>query len=254
MTRHDRGQAAVPDGAGARAGGPAVRLRGAGKTYGTGHAAVHALRGVDLEVERGEFVVLLGPSGSGKTTLLNLIGGIEPATGGEVIVAGRDLSGLGEDARTAYRRDVVGFVFQFFNLVPTLTALENVRLVAELTGRGDRERSAAALEAVGLAGRGAHFPAQLSGGEQQRVAIARALAKDPELLLCDEPTGALDLETGRGVLRVLQDLNARGRTVLVVTHNAAIAAIAHRVVRMRSGRVTEVTTTAAPATAAEVTW
>ncbi|TDD31303.1 ABC transporter ATP-binding protein [Actinomadura sp. KC06] len=254
MARHDRVQATVQDGEEARAGGPAVRLRGVGKTYGTGHAAVHALREVDLEVERGEFVVLLGPSGSGKTTLLNVIGGIEPATEGEVTAGGRDLSGLGEDARTAYRRDVVGFVFQFFNLVPSLTALENVRLVAELTGRGDRERSAAALAAVGLADRAAHFPAQLSGGEQQRVAIARAVAKDPGLLLCDEPTGALDLEIGRGVLRVLRDLNAQGRTVLVVTHNAAIAAIAHRVVRMRSGRVTEVTANAAPATADEVTW
>ncbi|WUI03169.1 ABC transporter ATP-binding protein [Spirillospora sp. NBC_00431] len=257
MTRHDRGHATVRHGADAPppdAGALAVQLRGAGKTYGTGHAAVHALREVDLEVRCGEFVVLLGPSGSGKTTLLNLIGGIEPATEGEVIAGGRDISGLGEDARTAYRRDTVGFVFQFFNLVPSLTALENVRLVAELTGRGDRERSAAALEAVGLAGRGSHFPARLSGGEQQRVAIARAIAKDPELLLCDEPTGALDLETGRGVLRVLRELNAQGRTVLVVTHNAAIASIAHRVVRMRSGRVTEVTTTATPGTADEVTW
>ncbi|WP_242895096.1 ABC transporter ATP-binding protein [Actinomadura litoris] len=247
MTRHGSEPAADP----ARA--AEVRLRGVTKTYGGG-AEVRALRGVDLEVRSGEFVVLLGPSGSGKTTLLNIVGGIEPPTSGEVVAAGRSLSGLGEDARTAYRRDTVGFVFQFFNLVPSLTALENVRLVAELTGRGGRERSAAALAAVGLAERGGHFPAQLSGGEQQRVAIARAVAKDPALLLCDEPTGALDLETGRGVLRVLGDLNREGRTVLVVTHNAAIAAIAHRVVRMRSGRVTEVTTTGAPATADEVAW
>jgi putative ABC transport system ATP-binding protein len=255
MTRHGSEPApARADGPARGDAPPAVLLRGAGKTYGTGHAQVHALREVDLEVRRGEFVVLLGPSGSGKTTLLNLIGGIEPATGGEVTAGGRDISRLGEDARTAYRRDTVGFVFQFFNLVPSLTALENVRLVAELTGRGDRARAEAALAAVGLAERGGHFPAQLSGGEQQRVAIARAIAKDPELLLCDEPTGALDLETGRGVLRVLQDLNREGRTVLVVTHNAAIAAIAHRVVRMRSGRVVEVTTNAAPAGADEVTW
>ncbi|GAA0580558.1 ABC transporter ATP-binding protein [Actinomadura livida] len=261
MTRHDRGRAAArndpeldPDREHGDGGAPAVLLHGVGKTYGGGRAGVRALRDVDLEVRRGEFVVLLGPSGSGKTTLLNLIGGIEPATSGTVVAGGRDLSGLDEDARTAYRRDTVGFVFQFFNLVPSLTALENVRLVAELTGRGDRERAAAALESVGLAGRGGHFPAQLSGGEQQRVAIARAIAKDPELLLCDEPTGALDLETGRGVLRVLQDLNRRGRTVMVVTHNAAIAAIAHRVVRMRDGRVAEVTTTAAPAAAGEVAW
>jgi putative ABC transport system ATP-binding protein len=148
----------------------------------------------------------------------------------------------------------LGNSFQFFDLVLSLAALENVRLVAELTGRGDRERSAAALAAVGLAERGGHFPAQLSGGEQQRVAIARAIAKDPALLLCDEPTGALDLDTGRGVLRVLQDLNGEGRTVLIVTHNAAIASMAHRVVRMRSGRVVEVTANAAPAPAEEVTW
>ncbi|WP_433471880.1 ABC transporter ATP-binding protein [Spirillospora sp. CA-142024] len=265
MTRHGHEPAAVRDDTvrddtarhdtGPEGGAPAaVLLRGAGKTYGSGHAEVRALRDVDLEVRQGEFAVLLGPSGSGKTTLLNLIGGIEPATAGEVIAGGRDISGLDEDARTAYRRDTVGFVFQFFNLVPSLTALENVRLVAELTGSRDRERPEAALAAVGLAERGGHFPAQLSGGEQQRVAIARAIAKDPALLLCDEPTGALDLETGRGVLRVLQDLNREGRTVLVVTHNAAIASIAHRVVRMRSGRVVEVTATAAPAIADEVAW
>ncbi|MFG1852932.1 ABC transporter ATP-binding protein [Actinomadura geliboluensis] len=255
MTRHASEPAPARGAGTARADAPpAVLLRGAGKTYGTGHAAVHALREADLEVKQGEFAVLLGPSGSGKTTLLNLIGGIEPATAGEVVAGGRDISGLGEDGRTAYRRDTVGFVFQFFNLVPSLTALENVRLVAELTGRGDRDRAEAALAAVGLAERAGHFPAQLSGGEQQRVAIARAIAKDPALLLCDEPTGALDLETGRGVLRVLKDLNAEGRTVLVVTHNAAIAAIAHRVVRMRSGRIVEVTANDAPAGADEVTW
>ena len=232
----------------------AVQLLGVSKTYGTGHAEVHALRGVDLTVEPGELVVLLGPSGSGKTTLLNLVGGIEPATAGRIVVEGRDITGLGEDARTSYRRSTVGFVFQFFNLVPTLTAVENVRLVAELTGGSDRERSRAALESVGLADRADHFPAQLSGGEQQRVAIARAVAKDPPLLLCDEPTGALDLETGLGVLEVLQRLNRRGRTVFVVTHNAAIATIAHRVVRMRSGEIVQLSTTAEPGEAAEVTW
>jgi putative ABC transport system ATP-binding protein len=232
----------------------AVELRKAGKFYGSGPARVHALREVDLTVRTGEFVVLLGPSGSGKTTLLNLVGGIEPPTSGSVIVNGHDISSLSDDARTAYRRDTVGFVFQLFNLVPTLTAMENVRLVAELTGRGDRESAQAALDAVGLADRADHFPAQLSGGEQQRVAIARAIAKDPALLLCDEPTGALDLETGRGVLQVLQDLNQQGRTVLAVTHNAAIAIIAHQVVRMRSGQITEITTTAAPGRAAEVAW
>ncbi|MBT8225731.1 MAG: ABC transporter ATP-binding protein [Dactylosporangium sp.] len=233
---------------------PAVELLGAAKTYGTGHAEVHALRGVDLTVLPGEMVVLLGPSGSGKTTLLNLVGGIEPPTTGRVVVGGREITDFDEKARTTYRRGTVGFVFQFFNLVPTLTALENVRLVAELTGRGDRERAMHALEDVGLADRADHFPAQLSGGEQQRVAIARAIAKDPPLLLCDEPTGALDLETGLGVLRTLQRLNRAGRTLLVVTHNAAIAAIAHRVVRMRSGEIVTVTTTDTPGDADEVTW
>jgi putative ABC transport system ATP-binding protein len=233
---------------------PAIRLRRASKTYGKGHTEVRALREVDLTVEPGELVVLLGPSGSGKTTLLNLIGGIEPPTSGQVIVEGRDISGFDEDARTRYRRDTVGFVFQFFHLVPTLTAQENVRLVAELTGHGERGRAQSALRAVGLADRAVHFPAQLSGGEQQRVAIARAIAKDPPLLLCDEPTGALDLDTGRAVLEVLQDLNRQGRTVLVVTHNAAIAAIAHRVVRMRSGRIVDVATTVAPGAAEDVTW
>jgi putative ABC transport system ATP-binding protein len=251
--RRHAGPAGLPAAAKAP-GSHAVELRKVGKFYGSGPGAVHALREVDLTVEAGEFVVLLGPSGSGKTTLLNLVGGIEPPTSGEVIVGGADITGLAEDARTAYRRDTVGFVFQLFNLVPTLTALENVRLVAELTGRGDRQRASEALGAVGLASRADHFPAQLSGGEQQRVAIARAIAKDPALLLCDEPTGALDLETGLGVLEVLQDLNSGGRTLLVVTHNAAIATIAHRVVRMRSGQITEVTTTANPGRAAEVTW
>ncbi|MGE5291557.1 MAG: ABC transporter ATP-binding protein [Micromonosporaceae bacterium] len=254
MRRHagQAGRIAAEQTLGARS--HAVELRKVGKFYGAGAGRVHALREVDLVVEAGEFVVLLGPSGSGKTTLLNLVGGIEPPTSGVVMVGGHDITGLSEDGRTAFRRDTVGFVFQLFNLVPTLTAMENVRLVAELTGRGDRERARAAVEAVGLADRADHFPAQLSGGEQQRVAIARAVAKDPALLLCDEPTGALDLETGRGVLEVLQELNTHGRTLLVVTHNAAIATIAHRVVRMRSGQITEVTTTPAPGTAAEVTW
>jgi putative ABC transport system ATP-binding protein len=229
-------------------------LRGVGKTYGKGHTEVRALREVDLAVEPGELVVLLGPSGSGKTTLLNVIGGLEPPTIGQVIVDGQDISGLDEDARTRYRRDTVGFVFQFFNLVPTLTASENVRLVAELTGHGDRDTASQALESVGLADRRDRFPAQLSGGEQQRVAIARAIAKDPPLLLCDEPTGALDLDTGRGVLQVLQDLNRQGRTVLAVTHNSAIATIAHRVVRMRSGQIVDVSTTKTPGEAQEVAW
>jgi putative ABC transport system ATP-binding protein len=233
---------------------PAVELDGVSKTYGRGHAAVQALQEVRLTVAAGELVVLLGPSGSGKTTLLNVVGGIEPATAGRVAVLGRDITDLDEEDRTTYRRESVGFVFQSFNLVPTLTAEENVRLIAELTDHGDRGQSSRALASVGLADRADHFPAQLSGGEQQRVAIARALAKDPRLLLADEPTGALDLETGRGVLEVLQDLNRAGHTLLVVTHNSAIAGMADRVVRMRSGQVVEVTRNPRPCDAAEVAW
>ncbi|HSJ46728.1 MAG TPA: ABC transporter ATP-binding protein, partial [Euzebyales bacterium] len=214
---------------------------------------VDALSGVDLEIARGELVVLLGPSGSGKTTLLNVIGGIEPATSGTVDVAGVDLVGLDDDGRTAYRRDHIGFVFQFFNLIPALTAHENVQLVAELTGH-DATRTAETLAVVGLAERADHFPSELSGGEQQRVAISRALAPEPDLLLCDEPTGALDLETGRQVLGVLQHRNReRATTVVNVTHTA-IAAMADRVVRLRSGAIVEVTHNDEPCDAAEVTW
>jgi putative ABC transport system ATP-binding protein len=232
-----------------------VILAGVDKTYGTGEVAVHALRAVSLAVPAGQFVVVLGPSGSGKTTLMNLVGGIEPATDGRVEVAGRVLADLDDTALTSFRRDRVGFVFQFFNLVPTLTALENVQLVAELVGRGDPSESVAALEAVGLAGRADHFPATLSGGEQQRVAIARAIVKDPPIMLCDEPTGSLDLETGRQVLSVLhRSSRTGGRTVLLVTHNSAIATIADRVVRMRSGQIVDDQRVLAPAAPDEIAW
>ena len=232
---------------------PAIALRGVGKTYGEGEVAVHALRGVDLKVRPEEFVVLLGPSGSGKTTLLNLIGGIEPASAGEIVVVGRDVTALDEEGRTAFRRDTVGFIFQFFNLVPTLTALENVELVAEL-GRG-ADRSAEMLERVGLGDRMDHFPAQLSGGEQQRVAVARALAGGPRLLLGDEPTGALDLETGRTVLALLHELSHElGQTVLLVTHNASIARMADRVLRMRDGEIVADERNPAPAAAEALEW
>ena len=229
--------------AGDRAVGPiplAVRLTNVVKSYGSGEVAVHALRGITLEVTAGQFVVVLVPRGSGKTTLMKVIGAMEPPTTGIVEVAGQDLSGLDDAGLTEFRRDSVGFVFQFFNLVPTLTALENVQLVAELVGKSMPNTSADALEAVGLNGRADHFPSALSGGEPQRVAIARAILKDPPILLCDEPTGSLDLETGRQVLAVLHRLSrVGGRTVLLVTHNAAIATIADRVVRMRSGEVVE---------------
>jgi putative ABC transport system ATP-binding protein len=181
-------------------------LEGVGKKYGEGSLAVQALLGVDLNIGAGEFVVVLGPSGSGKTTLLNLLGAIESPTAGRLVVAGQDLSTLSTEERTAFRRDGVGFVFQFFNLIPSLTARENVELVLELTGRPGAGRAEAHLERVGLGERLDNFPAQLSGGEQQRVAIARALAKEPPLLLCDEPTGALDVDTARVVLGLLSRL------------------------------------------------
>ncbi|MCH0565202.1 MULTISPECIES: ABC transporter ATP-binding protein [unclassified Streptomyces] len=231
-----------------------VRLRGVSKTYGTAEATVHALRGVDLDIEPGELVVVLGPSGSGKTTLLNLIGGIESADAGRLTVAGEELTER-QPARLAdFRRQHIGFVFQFFNLVSTLTARENVEVIVELTGRGDRRRAAELLTAVGLSDRMDHFPAQLSGGQQQRVAIARALVTDPDLLLADEPTGALDTATGRAILELVQRSNREGRTVLMVTHNAGIAAMAHRVVHMRDGRVESVERQSVPADAAAVTW
>ncbi len=244
---------AVSDASASSATDAAIALRGVGKTYGEGGIAVHALRDIDLEVRPKEFVVLLGPSGSGKTTLLNLIGGIEPASAGEIVVAGHDVTGLNDEGRTAFRREAVGFIFQFFNLVPTLTALENVELVAEL-GRG-ADRSAEMLERVGLEDRMGHFPAQLSGGEQQRVAVARALAGGPRLLLGDEPTGALDLETGRMVLALLHELSHElGQTVLLVTHNASIARMADRVLRMRDGEIVSDERNESPISAEQLEW
>lgn len=234
---------------------PTIALEKASKTFGEGEIAVRALRSIDLVVGRGEFVVVLGPSGSGKTTLLNVIGGIEPATSGRVVVDGADIGELDARGRTVYRRDHVGFVFQFFNLIPTLTARENVDLVLELTGRRDDRRTDLVLEEVELTDRRNRFPATLSGGEQQRVAIARALAKDPPILLCDEPTGALDLETGRRVLSLLRRVSGGGRrTVVLVTHNSAIARMADRVVRMRSGTIVEDSPVEGPVDPEELRW
>ena len=233
----------------------AVRLEAVTKTYGSGDVAVHALRGVDLAIGRGEFVVVLGPSGSGKTTLMNVAGAIERPTSGKVLVPGYDLASLGAADAAAYRREHVGFVFQFFNLIGTLTALENVQLVAELGGAHDATASEEALRAVGLGEKLDRFPSQLSGGEQQRVAIARAVVKRPALLLADEPTGSLDLETGRVVLALLHRLGREdGRTVMLVTHNAAIARMADRVVRMRSGTVVAHERVATPVPPDAVTW
>lgn len=232
----------------------AVRLSAITKTYQTGEVAVPALRGLNLTVPQGQFVVILGPSGSGKTTLMNVIGGIEIPSSGEVLVAGADLTGSDEAFLTDYRRREVGFVFQFFNLIPTLTAFENVALVAELVGLGEAEARAALAE-VGLAERADHFPSALSGGEQQRVAIARALVKRPSVLLADEPTGSLDLETGRQVLAALRRAaDETGCTVLLVTHNRAIADIADRVLHLGSGELEGDVTNPNPVAATEVSW
>jgi putative ABC transport system ATP-binding protein len=234
----------------------AIELEGVRKTYGRGDVAVHAVRGVDLRIPPGEFVVILGPSGSGKTTLLNLAGGIEPATEGRIVVDGQDLADLDERGRTRFRGERVGFVFQFFNLIPTLTAKENVELVLELTGRSLGEAAVeSVLREVGLEDRADRFPAQLSGGEQQRVAIARAIAKDPPILFCDEPTGALDLDTGRRIIGLLRTVLGTGRrTLLLVTHNSAIAKVADRVLRMRSGELVSDERVAHPIAPDELEW
>jgi putative ABC transport system ATP-binding protein len=215
------------------------RVRDVRKTYRMGEVEVHALRSIDLDVPRGELLVMLGASGSGKSTLLNILGGLDVPTSGTVLFEGRDLSGADEAARTWYRRSSVGFVFQFYNLIPSLTAKENVQLVADVTEHAMPAEEA--LRRAGLAERMDHFPSQLSGGEQQRVAIARAIAKRPAVLLCDEPTGALDLETGKLVLKALADINLElGTTTIIITHNVAIAEMADRVIRLSSGHITEV--------------
>ena len=241
----------VPAGAGID--GPLVELVQAAKTYGSGELAVHALKPTSLGIATGELIVMLGPSGSGKTTFLNLVGGIESLSRGRLIVEGQDVSSMVGEELTRYRREVIGFVFQFFNLVPTLTALENVQLVAELVGRGDAAEQA--LVDVGLGDRLDRFPGALSGGEQQRVAIARALVKRPRLLLCDEPTGSLDLDTGRQILTLLQAASRDGsRTVVLVTHNSAIAEAADRVISMRSGAIVADVRNDHPLPAADVVW
>jgi putative ABC transport system ATP-binding protein len=218
-----------------------------------GEVEVYALRGVDLELYRGEFAVLLGPSGSGKSTLLNILGGLDVPTSGRVSFLDHDLTEVDEAALTAFRRDHVGFVFQFYNLIPSLTARENVALVTEIAANPMTPE--AALGLVGLSDRMDHFPAQLSGGEQQRVAIARAVAKRPDVLLCDEPTGALDYETGVLVLQALDQVNRElGTTTAVITHNAAIAGMADRVIRMRSGQIVEVVRNATRLAPTSLSW
>ena len=218
---------------------PVFQARGLTKVYGAGEAAVRALRDVDLDVYAGEFLVLLGPSGSGKSTLVNILGGLDAATSGKVTFLDHDLTVDDDAALTEFRREHVGFVFQFYNLLPNLTARENVAIVTRIATRSMNPAEALAL--VGLGDRLDRFPSQMSGGEQQRVAIARAIAKQPDVLLCDEPTGALDVETGIVVLAALDRVNRElGTTTVVITHNAAIGAMATRVLRMRNGAITEI--------------
>lgn len=233
---------------------PAIALQDVMKTYGEGETLIRAVDGVSFTVQPGEFVVLLGASGSGKTTTLNLVGAIEQPSSGRLSVVGHDLTDLDETGRTAYRRSEVGFVFQLYNLVPSLTALENVQLIAEITGPDAERRARAALHRVGIGDRADHFPGQLSGGQQQLVAIARAIVKEPSILLCDEPTGALDLERGRAVLGVLGSLADDGRTVIVVTHNSTIATMATRVLRLSDGRIVDDVHQAEPLPAGELVW
>ena len=233
---------------------PAVfHARGLTKTYTMGEVQVHALQGVDLDLFEGEFVVILGPSGSGKSTLLNILGGLDAPTSGVVSFRDHNLVAADDRALTRYRREHVGFVFQFYNLIPSLTARENVALVTEIAEHPMRPEEALSL--VGLGDRLDHFPAQLSGGEQQRVAIARAVAKRPDVLLCDEPTGALDAETGRLVLKTLADVNRDvGTATAIITHNAVIAGIADRVLHMTSGRIADERRNARHVPVEELSW
>jgi len=229
------------------------RTEGITKVYGSGEVAVHALRGIDVELYAGELVVMLGPSGSGKSTFLNILGGLDLPTDGRVFFGAQELTGLNDAGLTRYRRDHVGFVFQFYNLIPSLTARENVALVTEIAA--DPLTPEAALTLVELADRMDHFPAQLSGGEQQRVAVARAIAKRPEVLLCDEPTGALDSQTGIVVLEAIQRSNQElGTTTAVITHNVGIAAIADRVINFADGRISGIQENTRKLAARELSW
>ncbi len=229
------------------------RVHGLTKVYKMGEVKVHALRGVDFELMPGELIVLLGPSGSGKSTLLNILGGLDTATGGLVVYRGQDLTRATEQELTDYRRHHVGFVFQFYNLIPSLTAKENVAVVTEIAR--DPMRPEDALAVVGLAERLDHFPSQLSGGEQQRIAIARAISKNPQVLLCDEPTGALDSKTGVVVLEALERVNRElGTATVIITHNADIAAMADRVVHLSNGLIAEVAKNAVKKPPRELHW
>lgn len=230
-----------------------VTLEQVTKVYGKGEVLIKAVDGIDFSIEKGEFVIIVGPSGAGKTTVLNILGGMDQATSGCVWVDGQDVAKYSPRQLTGYRREDVGFVFQFYNLVPNLTALENVELALQIC-KNPRDAEEV-LEEVGLGGRLANFPAQLSGGEQQRVSIARALAKNPKLLLCDEPTGALDYNTGKAILKLLQDTcRNKGMTVILITHNLAIAPMADRVIQIKNGRVSKITVNEKPVPVETIEW
>ena len=230
-----------------------VEFENVGKTYHMGEVAINALHDTTFCVEKGELVVIVGPSGAGKTTLLNILGGMDTLTTGRVVLDGREISAMNRRELTTYRRHDVGFVFQFYNLVGNLTALENVELANQICK--DPLDAEEILRDVGLGSRMKNFPSQLSGGEQQRVAIARALAKNPKLLLCDEPTGALDYQTGKTILKLLQDTGRKtGMTVIIITHNAALTAMADRVIRVKNGTVVDVTINETPQNISKIEW
>ena len=233
--------------------GSFIKFENVNKTYKSGEISVHALNDVSFEVEKGEVCVILGPSGAGKTTLLNLLGGMDSASGGKIWVDNVEVSAYKRKQLTSFRRHDVGFVFQFYNLIPNLTAVENVELSAHLSA--DHMDAGEALDLVGLSDRAKNFPSQLSGGEQQRVAIARALAKKPKLLLCDEPTGALDYETGKNILKTLAEMSRKKKmTVIIITHNTAIAPMADRVIKMKNGEITSVKTNKEPVSPDKIEW
>ena len=230
-----------------------VKLKNVTKIYQMGEVQIRAVDGIDFFIDKGEFVVVVGPSGAGKTTVLNILGGMDKASGGEVLVDGKDIAGYTQKQLTGYRRNDIGFVFQFYNLVPNLTALENVELALQISRNPLDAKDV--LKEVGLGDRLNNFPAQLSGGEQQRVSIARALAKNPKLLLCDEPTGALDYQTGKAILKLLQDMcRERGMTVIVITHNSALTPMADRVIRIKNGKVSEMRKNDHPVSVETIEW
>lgn len=230
-----------------------VTLSGVKKKYRMGEVEIMAADGIDFQISRGEFAVVVGPSGAGKTTVLNILGGMDTASEGRVTVDGQDITSFNQKRLTAYRRDDIGFVFQFYNLIPNLTALENVELALQICK--DPMDAREVMEEVGLGARLNNFPAQLSGGEQQRVSIARALAKNPKILLCDEPTGALDYNTGKAILKLLQDTcRIKGMTVILITHNSAIAPMADRVIKIKNGRVADMVRNPYPVPVETIEW